>query len=163
MYKSVQVIFCFTEASGCGEADLQKLERESLYDQVKRKWAETCLSLAGGYVQATPSTSATAKQPNNQNMPSEEEGWALKKVRHAVTFSENARNYLKEVFLQGEETGHKANPADVATRMQDDSGKKRFEKTEKLTTAQISRYFSNLSTLSTVVDYFMVQRRPLLM
>ena len=64
---------------------LIKLERETQYDQIKRKWAETCLSLAGGYVQAVPSTLATASadQPDNQNTPSAEEGWALKKVRHA--------------------------------------------------------------------------------
>ena len=59
-----------------------------------------------------PSTSAaaTADQPDNQNMPSAAEGWALKKVKIAVNFSENVRNYLREVFLLGEETGHKANP-----------------------------------------------------
>ena len=53
------------------------LERET---QVKRKWAETCQSLAGGYLQSVPSTSAAAitGQPDNQNMPSAEEAWALK-------------------------------------------------------------------------------------
>ena len=66
---------------------LIRLECETQYDQVKRKWAETCLSLAGGYLQSVPSISAgaTADQPDNQNMPSAEEGWALKKVRNAVT------------------------------------------------------------------------------
>ena len=132
---------------------LIRFERETQYDQVKRKWAETCQSLAGGYLQSVPSTSAaaTADQPDNQNMPSAEEGWALKKVRNAVNFSENVRNYLREVYLLGEETGHKANPGDVATRMEgfrDCTGKKRFQKKEWLTTAQISRYFSRLSTLS---------------
>ena len=132
---------------------LIRLERETQYDQVKRKWAETCQSLAGGYLQAVPSTSAatTADQPDNQNVPSAEEGWVLKKVRHAVHFSENVRNYLREVFLLGEETGHKANPGDVSIRMKglrDSSGKKRFQKKEWLTTAQISRYFSRLSTLN---------------
>ena len=132
---------------------LVRLERETQYEQVKRKWAETCQSIAGGYLQAVSSTSAaaTADQPDYQNVPSAEEGWALKKVRNAVNFSENVRNYLLEVFLLGEETGHKANPGDVATRMRglrDSSGKKRFHKKEWLTTAQISRYFSRLSTLN---------------
>ena len=55
----------------------------------------------------------------DQNLPSTEEGWALKKVRNAVNLSENVINYLWEVFLLGEETGtmHKANPRDVAMRM----------------------------------------------
>ena len=119
---------------------LIRLERETQYDQVNRKWAETCQSLAGGYLQSMPSTSAaaTADQPDNQNVVSSEEGWALKKVRNAVNFSESVRNYLREVFLLGEETGHKANPGDVATRMKglrDSNGKKRFQKKEWLTTA----------------------------
>ena len=94
---------------------LIRLERETQYDQVKRKWAETCQSLAG-YLQSVPSTSAaaTAGQPDNQNVPSTEEGWALKMVRNAVKFSENVKNYLREVFLMEEETGHKACPGDVA-------------------------------------------------
>ena len=132
---------------------LIRLERETQYDQVKRKWAETCLSFAGGYLQSVPSTSAaaTADQPDSQNVPSTEEGWALKNVRNVVNFSENVRNYLREVFLLGEETGHKASPGDVAMRMKglrDISGKKRFQKKEWLTTLQISRYFSRLSTLN---------------
>ena len=132
---------------------LIRLEPETQYDQVKRKWAETCQSLAGGYLQPVPSTSAaaTADQPDSQNVLSTEEGWALKKVRNAVNFSESVRNYLREVFLLGEETGHKANPGDVATclkGLRDSSGKKRFQKDEWLTIAQISRYFSRLSTLN---------------
>ena len=132
---------------------LIKLERETQYDQIKRKWAETCLSLSGGYVQGVPSFSgaSTANQPDNSSMSPAEKGWALKKARRTVPFSENARNYLRQVFLQGEETGHKANPADVATRLKglrDDSGKKKFQKEEWLTTAQISRYFSRLSILN---------------
>ena len=132
---------------------LIRLERETQYDQVKRKWAETCQSLAGGYLQSVPSTSAaaTVEQPHSQNVPSTEEGWALKKVRNPVNFSENVRNYLREVFLLGEETGHKASPGDVAMRMKglrDSSGKKRFQKKEWLTSLQISRYFSRLSTLN---------------
>ena len=61
------------------------------------------------------------------------------------------RNYLREVFLLGEETDHKLNLGDVATRMKglrDSTGKKRFQKKEWLTTVQISRYFSRLSTLN---------------
>ena len=100
-----------------------------------------------------PSTSAaaTADQPDNQNMPSAEEGWALKKVRNAINFSENVRNYLLEVFLLVEEKGHNANSGDVAMRMKglrDSSRKKRFQKKEWLTTVQISRYFSRLSNLN---------------
>ena len=73
------------------------------------------------------------------------------KGKKSRNFSENVRNYLREVFLLGEETGHKASPGDVAMRMKglrDSSGKKRFQKKEWLTSLQISRYFSRLSTLN---------------
>jgi len=55
--------------------------------------AGSCLYLAGGYVQAMPSTLATASadQPDNQNTPSAEEERALKKVRNAVNVSENGK------------------------------------------------------------------------
>ena len=68
---------------------LIRLEREKQYDQVKHKWAETCQSLASGYLQSVPSISAaaTADKPDNQNVPSTEKGWTLKKVRNAVNFS----------------------------------------------------------------------------
>ena len=68
IHQSVPVICCFAEASRCLDVgkDLIGSECKTHYDQVKRKWAETCRSLAGGYL-----------QPENQNVPSEEEGWAL--------------------------------------------------------------------------------------
>lgn len=49
---------------------LRKLEHETPYDQVKWKWAETCLSLSGGYVQAAPSmlASATTAQPTQDEL-----------------------------------------------------------------------------------------------
>ena len=55
------------------------------------------------------------------------------------------------MFLQGQETGHKTNLANVATHLKglrDDSSKKKFQKEEWLTTVQISRYFSRLSILN---------------
>ena len=44
-------------------------------------------------------------------------GWALKKERKFTRFSQLASSFLQEIFLQGEETGNKANPADVAPKM----------------------------------------------
>jgi len=74
---------------------LIRLERETQYDQFKRKWAETCQSLAGEYFQSVPTSSAAgaADQPDNQSVPSAEEGWPLKKGRNAVNISENVRYY----------------------------------------------------------------------
>ena len=49
--------------------------------------------------------------------PVAELGWALKKGKHATRFSDKVRSYLKGIFLQGEETGNKANAANVALKM----------------------------------------------
>ena len=58
---------------------------------------------------------------------------------------------MREVFLQGEETGNKATAEDVATRMrsmQTTEGTKVFTKDEWLTFTQISRYFIRLAALN---------------
>ena len=49
--------------------------------------------------------------------PSLEEGWAMKKSKKSIRFSERVRSCLQETFFQGEETGVKANPADIACKM----------------------------------------------
>ncbi|CAH3190262.1 unnamed protein product [Porites lobata] len=46
---------------------LLALERESTYDVIKKKWAETCKSISGGYVgTAQPPTSASASVSHSQ-------------------------------------------------------------------------------------------------
>ena len=45
------------------------------------------------------------------------EGWAFKKGKKSVRFSENVRSFLHDVFIQGEETGIKTNAGDVASKM----------------------------------------------
>jgi len=131
---------------------LMKLERESPYDEIKIKWAETCRSVAGGYIQSVPSTSETTTTPEaSEETPLIEEGWALRKGKKSTHSSDNVRSHLREVFLLGEETGNKANAADVSTRMKtvrDGSGEKLFSKAEWLTSDQIARYFSRLSALN---------------
>lgn len=70
-----------------------------------------------------PSESWSAHwSPNNEirlppDTPSIEEGWALKKGKKSTQFSSNVRSFLYDVFLQGEETGVKANAADLALKM----------------------------------------------
>jgi len=58
IHQIVPVICCFAEASRCLDVGKHLIgsERETHSDQVKRKWAETRRSQAGGYL-----------QPENQN------------------------------------------------------------------------------------------------
>ena len=80
--------------------------------------------------------------------PSLEEGWAMKKSKKSIRFSERFRSYLQETFFQGEENGVKANPADIACKIRSQrssNGDKLCSKEEWLSTHQVARYFSGLS------------------
>ncbi|CAH3020126.1 unnamed protein product [Porites evermanni] len=126
-----------------------RLVKESTYDEIRRKWAEACHSLGGGYVWGNSATFDSS----DQAMPGEvvELGWAIQKNRKPVAFSEKAKSYLVDVFWAGEETEKKANASFVASRMKslrDENGQKMFTKTDWLTEQQIARYFSRLSALN---------------
>lgn len=126
-----------------------RLAKESAYDEIKRKWTEACLSIGGGYVRGQ--TSAISHSVDQALAGQVEQGWALRKSRKSVGFSEKAKSYLVDVFWTGEETGKKANASDVASRMKslrNETGEKMFAKTDWLTEQQIARYFSRLSALN---------------
>ena len=101
-----------------------------------------------------PSTSGSASVSLSQSedtLPTADMGWALKKTKKSVHFTTKVRQFLREVFLQGEETGNKATAEDVAARMRSmrtTEGTKVFTKDEWLTFTQISRYFSRLAALN---------------
>ena len=126
-----------------------RLVKESTYDEIRRKWAEACHSLGGGYVRGDSATFDSSDQATPGEVV--ELGWALQKNRKPVAFSEKAKSYLVNVFWAGEETGKKANASFVASRMKslrDENGQKMFTKTDWLTEQQIARYFSRLSALN---------------
>ena len=134
---------------------LLALERESMYDVIKKKWAETCKSISGSYMEAAhPPTSASASVSHSQTEdapPTADIGWALKKAKKSVHFTTKVRQFLREVFLQGEGSGNKATAEDVAARMRSmrtTEETKVFTKDEWLTSTQISRYFSRLAALN---------------
>ena len=62
------------------------------------------------------------------------------------------KEYLKKLFLEGEETGRKANPSDVSSAIKslktEDGKSKLFERSEWLTAQQVKSYFSRLSVLN---------------
>ena len=86
---------------------LIKLERESDYDSIIAKWAETCKTVTGDYVQGEVggAASVTESPSVSADNPSLEEGLAMKKSNKSIRFSERVRSYLQETFFQGEETG----------------------------------------------------------
>ena len=80
---------------------------------------------------------------------SAEMGWALKKSKTRGHYSEHLKAYLKKLFLEGEETGRKANPSDVSSGIKslktDDGKSKLFQRSDWLTVQQVKSYFSRLS------------------
>jgi len=127
---------------------LYKLERETSYDGIKSKWAGICKDVSGSYLQTAPS--ASMSNPDKETTIAEK-GWGLKKTKTSKRFSQDVKSYLTDIFLQGEETGIKANPLNVATNMKKEKcqgGAKRFKKEEWLTSEQIVRYFSRLNALN---------------
>lgn len=117
VYQSHSSLQCHLDAG----KHLLALERESTYDVIKKKWAETCKSISGSYVEAAqPPTSASASVSHSQSedpLPTADMGWASKKTKKSVHFTTKVRQFLREIFLQGEDTGNKAAAEDVAARM----------------------------------------------
>lgn len=132
---------------------LIELERESDYDSIITKWAETCKTVTRDHVEGEVGgvPSVTESSSVSADNPSLEEGWAMKKSKKSIRFSKRVRSYLQETFFQEEETGVKANPADIARKMRSQrssNGDKLFSKEEWLSTHQVARYFSRLSALN---------------
>ena len=58
---------------------------------------------------------------------------------------------MQDTFFQGEQTGVKAKPADIASKMKSlrsANGNKLFRNEEWISTLQVARYFSRLSVLN---------------
>jgi len=69
---------------------------------------------------AHPHISASASVSHSQlgdAPPTADMGWALKETKKPAHFTTKVRQYLREVFLQGEDTGNKATAEDIAARM----------------------------------------------
>ena len=64
----------------------------------------------------TEATALTGEEKGQMPAVISETGWALKKAKPGVRFSEPVKEFLKEIFLKGEETGQKADPVEVASK-----------------------------------------------
>ena len=79
-----------------------------------------------------------------------EKGWAMKRAKAGVRFSQEVKEFLNRIFLKGEETGQKANPLEVSSQLRKirtPNVEKRFKRSEWLTVQQVTSYFSRLSVL----------------
>ena len=123
-----------------------KLHEESQYDQIRRKWAQHCMSLKP----QNPSYLFTASSSSEEVVSDVVIGWAQTRSKRSNRFPEKVKRFLVEQFMIGEETGRKVTPAEGANRMRslrDDAGNRLFEKSEWLTEQQVTSYFSRLAAM----------------
>lgn len=116
----------------------------STYDDIKIRWLETCQDLA---TFTNKSKESILSSGNGQL----DMGWAQKKERKGVRFSERVKVYLKKVFEDGEKSGNKANATNVARHMRvccNDNGCRLFAPKDYLQPSQITSYFSRLAVQS---------------
>lgn len=117
-----------------------KVHEDNPPDYVKKKWAEVCTSLTTKHVSAPAATSSLSEEESDVHM-----GWAVKSTRKVVRFSDKVKGHLLQLFIEGEDAGHKAHPAEVAMHMKKAKGK--FSRQEWLTSQQVKSYFSRLTSL----------------
>ena len=137
------------------------VERETLYDKIRRDWAEKFSTIdirpnAKQASQITPSATedapetflASAIGTMDCNSLENKMGWALKQTTLSVRFSKKVRDYLTAKFDAGEKSGKKANPGDVEIEMRnsrEENNARRFTREEWLTATQIKNFFSHLA------------------
>ena len=98
-----QVFFCETpgcvvtfenEAQNHIDTGVHKLvlERETLYDSVRRKWAQHVTEIASRTTLSVPTTSTRALGTSNGNEAPTSQDWALKGQKTATKTSKNVKN-----------------------------------------------------------------------
>ena len=122
-------------------------QKDSAYDTIKRKWAYACTSIRPSYV----SSEESPRDLSATDYPSVGLGWGLKKSRRATRFSEQVKGYLMKLFLDGEQTGNKCDPAVVALNLKSvraADGGKLFSSNDWLSAQQVASYFSRLAVIA---------------
>ena len=120
------------------------INNESVYDVLRREWANSFRTLSSTKVHPSKLSSSVQGQTSPLEM-----GWALSQPKTGSTrFSDSVRKYLVAKFDYGERTGHKADPAQVSQDMRsakDEGGERLFTREEWLNKQQIKGFFSRLA------------------
>ena len=74
------------------------LECETVYDSVRRKWAQHVTQIASRTTLSVPTTSTRALGTSNGNEAPTSQGWALKGQKTATKTSENVKSFLIAKF-----------------------------------------------------------------
>jgi hypothetical protein len=131
---------------------MRKTDKESLYDSIRKAWAEKVSGIKFTSQPACSEIAAESSSNSHQQETSSDEqqamGWALKTTRTWTKMSDKVKSFLVEHFDSGAITGHKAEPSHVSKEMKhakDDNGQPLFTPEEWKTPEQIKGFFSRLS------------------
>ena len=121
------------------------LERETVYDTIRRKWAQHVTGIVSRSAECSrsaypPDTNLSSCSDNNLSL----QGWALKGQKTSTKTSNKVKEFLIAKFNEGLLSGKKANPFDVSMEMQDAKDPKGlafFSPEEWKTSRQISSFF----------------------
>ena len=128
----------------------KELESESLYDTIRKKWASrvTGVTVVGKRQQtAVRVFDQEAQSPAGIGEDRKTQGWALKSMKKPSRMTNKTKTYLVNIFEQGSQIGHKADPVQVSRQM-----KLLFKPDEWRTPQQISQLFSRLAAAPKQVD-----------
>ena len=127
-------------------------DKESLYDSIRRAWAD---KVSGVKHASQPASSETTREASLEEIQQDTStsndpatGWALKKSRTWTKMSDKVKSFLVTHFDTGAVTGQKADPAQVSREMKqakDENGQTLFQPEEWKTADQIKGFFSRLS------------------
>ena len=127
---------------------LQDNEIESVYDTVKKSWADRVTKM--NVLTSEGFASSVDQAPSTSSKHSAEKGWALKTTKRGAKMGERARAFLIEKFTEGASGGQKADANQVAKEMKVLRGKDGnllFQPEEWRTAKQISSFFSRFAAL----------------
>lgn len=124
---------------------VRKVERESLHDIARKRWAENVSSI--GQVENRFGRSAEVNNTTNSVSANGagRQGWALKATKKNTRISDDVRSFLVEQFNAGERSGKKVDPADVARELKfakNENGDSMFQSADWYTAKQIKSFFS---------------------
>lgn len=114
-------------------------KKETIYERAKQGYAKRLEE--GSHANPALQTKFEVFQGEN-NL---KQGWALKSCKSRSPFNDRQKEFLNEIFEEGERTGIKANPDTVAKTMRrarNENNERVFQVSEFLTSQQVASYFS---------------------
>ena len=126
------------------------VEQESAYDRIKKNWAKTLSGLTVGMQKLSVAESSMKGLGKKDESTELKSGWALKSPKKPTRMTENVKSFLVHVFNEGQRTGRKANPHEVAHTMKyklNESGKLTFHPDEWRNAKQIASFFSRMASV----------------